>query len=261
MRGIYIIAKRELYSLLVSPLCYVVLGIFALLFGLLFVSSISNFDAYLQQAEIRAQLQQNPDILAAVNLNERVIFNLIGNTYLLLIFSIPLLSMRFFSEEKLRSTYELLMTSPISTWEIILGKFKAAAVLLLLILSTHFIFLTVMFQYGNPEWGPVLSGYLGLFLAGLSLFAIGIFASSLTKSAIVAMFVTFGINTLMVILPLFAAIAPTNLGRAIEAAAMGMHFEMFSQGVIQVSSLVYFMTLIVLFLGGTNIAVRSFART
>ncbi|TVQ77808.1 MAG: hypothetical protein EA369_08445 [Bradymonadales bacterium] len=260
MAKVWVLMKRELYSLLVSPVSYVVLGVMALLFGYQFVTSLLSFDQMLMVAETQARLAQNPDVLNRVNLNEMVILGMTGYSFFLLFLAAPILTMRFFSDEKAQSTYELLLTSPVSSWQIILGKFAAAKVFLLLVLATHLIFLFVMFFYGNPEWRAVVSAYLGLYLAGLSFFAIGIFASSLTKSAIVAIFIAGGINLSIIMIGSLGPHVPQNLGRFIEAASFHSHFTEFNQGVIQVSSCVYFVSLIVLFLGATQISIRSLSR-
>lgn len=261
MRGSWIITKRELYSLLVSPVTYVVLGLLAFAFGYQFVTTLMSFDQTLLMAETQSRFMNDPDIFSRINLNEMVILGLTGFTFFLLFLASPILTMRFFSDEKAQSTFELLLTSPISLWEIILGKFQAAKIFLLLVLATHAIFLGVMFFFGNPEWGPVLSAYLGLFLVGASFFAIGMFASSLTRSAIVAAFIAFGLNLAILMVALVAPYAPENMGSVLRAASMHAHFSEFNQGVIQVSSLVYFFTLIAFFLAATHISLRSFSRT
>jgi ABC-2 type transport system permease protein len=261
MTGIWIIMKRELYSLLVSPVTYVVLGLMAFFFGYQFISTLLTFDQHLMAAETQARFSQNPDILSRINLNEMVILGLTGFTFFLFFLASPILTMRFFSEEKAQSTYELLLTSPISLWEIILGKLAAAKVFLVLVLATHLIFLGVMFFFGNPEWGPVLSAYLGLFLSGLTFFAIGMFASSLSRSALVSVFIAFGLNLGVMMIAMFAPYAPPNLGLVLKAVSIHAHFGEFNQGVIQVSSLVYFFTMIALFLGATHISLRSLSRT
>ena len=259
--SIWTIAKRELKSLFVSPVAYVVLGLFAFGTGYYFTFSMQRFDALLRDAQLQARMMQNPDMLNYINLNSFLINNVTSFTFMLLLFCAPFFCMRLFTEERINSTYELLMTSPISVTEIVLGKFVAASLFLLVVLATHSIFLAVMFGFGNPEIGPVLSSYLGLFLAGMSFLAIGLFASSITKHQIIAVIVAMAINLSLLMISWGAENAYENLSLFLNKAAITSHFENFNQGVIYVSSSVYFLSLIALFLSMGQIAVRSFSRS
>ena len=102
------------------------------------------------------------------------------------LFVIPILTMRLFAEEKRSGTFELLSTSPLRDWEIILGKWLAAMVLYLVELGVSVLNMLVLFAYGNPDWRPMAVGYLGVILQGGCLLAIGTFLSTLTKNQIIA---------------------------------------------------------------------------
>lgn len=257
----WVIAKRELKAWFVSPIAYVILGIFALLSGIYYSFSMQRFDAILQNAEMQARLMQNPEVLNYININSLLINNVTSFTFMLLLFASPFFTMRLFSEERINSTYELLMTSPISIWDIVLGKYVAAAIFYLIALSTHILFLLAMFGFGNPEIGPVFSSYLGLFLAGLAFGAIGCFTSSLTKHQIIAVFLAFAINLVFLMISWGAENAFGNLATFLNNASISTHFENFNQGIIFVSSSVYFLSIIVLFLSATQISVKSLARS
>ena len=168
--------------------------------------------------------------------------------------------MRVFSEEKTNGTYELLYTSPISTWSVILGKFMAVSVFYLAVLATHTLFLIVMFGYGNPEAGPVFSGYLGLFLAGLAFLSIGIFASSLTRNQIISFFVAMSISFGFLMVGWAAGLTSGNMATFLEGASIAKHFSGFNSGIITSSSLVFFLTIIILFLSATKLSVESLMR-
>lgn len=258
---IWSIAKRELKSLFVSPVAYVVLGLFSLGTGFFFVSSMQKFDLLLQQAQIQSQLSRNPEMLNYINLNSFLISNVTAFTFMLLLFSTPFFCMRLFTEERVNSTYELLMTSPLNIFDLVFGKYLAAIIFLFFALCTHAVFLGVMFGFGNPEVGPVISAYIGLFLTGCVFIAVGLFASTITRHQIIAVIVAMAINLALYLVSLATQAASGNLLTVLQKIAISSHFEQFNQGVIQVSSLVYFLTLIILFLAASQISVRSFARS
>src|SRR3989441_9512481 len=157
MRNIFIICRKELRSYFVSPIAYLLLIMFALIFGFFFWNSLGYFVFMGMQSQMRGQ--QFP-----MNLNEQIVRPLLSNVGVIGLFFIPLISMRLFAEEKRSGTIELLTTSPIRDIEVIIGKWLAAVALygcLLLITAVNFLFL---FKYGNPDWKPLAIGYLGLFL-------------------------------------------------------------------------------------------------
>ncbi len=260
MRASWTIAKRELKSLFVSPVAYVGMGLFALLSGFQFVRLVEHFDALLQQAQVQASLQQNQDAFSFINLNGFVIVNLTSFSFFILLFVIPAITMRLLSEEKARGTYELLLTSPVSSWDIALGKFMAATLFFLILLSTHILPLGVMFLYGNPEPLPVLSSYLGLFLGGLVFIAGGLFASSITRSQFIAVIFSLGINLVFLFVGDAARSQSGNLQKALEASSLFFHFDNFNKGLITVSGLVFLATVVIFFLTATKVAIQAQTR-
>src|SRR5437016_8186577 len=160
MRNIWIICRKELRSYFVSPIAYLLLTMFAVIFGFFFWNSLGYFVIRTMEAQMSGQT-------FPVNLNEQIIRPLLQNVSVIGLFFIPRITMRLFAEEKRTGTIELLATSPIGDLEIIVGKWLAAVVLysgLLLFTALNFVFL---FKYGNPDWKPLAVGYLGLlFQAG-----------------------------------------------------------------------------------------------
>jgi ABC-2 type transport system permease protein len=260
MSSIWTIGKRELKSLFVSPIGYVFLGLFALISGIQFLLSLERFDGLLQQAKIQAQLMKNPEALSYINLNGMLISGVVAFAFFLLIFIIPAITMRAICEEKNQGTYELLMTSPITAWQIVLGKFLACFLFFALVIATHGLFLTVMFGYGNPEPGPVLAGYLGLLLGGGAFVTIGIFTSAITRHYIIAYILALVICLGLMMVGWAAGTVSGNLSEFLQQASVTSHFENFNKGIISVSSIVYFVTLWIFFLSSARIAVQSMAR-
>ena len=186
MSNILAIANKELKSYFVSPIAYVVVGLFAVLFGVFFVSSLS----FLLRISLQAGMMQGAP---PININEYMIRPLLGNTGVIMLFVLPMITMRSNAEEKRSGTIELLISSPLTDWQIILGKFLGAVCLFVLMLAVTGIHMAILFWYGEPELAPILSGYLGLFLMGASFISIGLLISSATKNQVVAGMVTFAV--------------------------------------------------------------------
>ena len=193
MRNVFIIWRKEMRSYFVSPVAYLLLAMFAVIFGFFFWNILGYFVFTGMESQMRGEM-------FPMNLNEQVIRPLLSNVGVIGLFFIPMITMRLFSEEKRSGTIELLVTSPIRDGEIILGKWLAALTLygvLLLLTALNFIFL---FKYGNPDWKPLAIGYLGLLLQAGALLAIGMFISTLTKNQIIAGAATFGVCLLLWVL-------------------------------------------------------------
>ena len=155
MRNIWIICRKELRSYFVSPIAYLLLTMFAVIFGFFFWNSLGYFVIRTMEAQMSGQT-------FPVNLNEYIIRPLLSNVSVIGLFLIPMITMRLFAEEKRTGTIELLATSPVRDIEVIIGKWLAAVTLyscLLLFTALNFAFL---FKYGNPDWKPLAIGYLGL---------------------------------------------------------------------------------------------------
>jgi ABC-2 type transport system permease protein len=261
VRHLGAIAGRELRSYFVSPVAYVVLVLFAVLGGFFFVASVLSFDANVSQA----QQFQAFDFLQELNLNDHLITPFYQIMWIVVLFLVPGLTMGLFASEKTNGTQELLMTSPITIWELVLGKFLAAAAMVTLLVVMLALWTGILFLYGDPEPLKTLSGLLGLWLIGLSYAAVGCFASSVTRNQLIAFFLAL---VLLLILWLLAVVA--DLGGAGGAAAAGSgvsdlmrwlssadHFEDLMQGRVDTRSLAYFGFVIGSFLLLTKAAVES----
>ena len=181
-----------------------------------------------------------------MNLNEQIIRPLLSNISVVGLFFIPMITMRLFAEEKRTGTIELLVTSPIRDGEIIVGKWLAALMLyscMLLFTAVNFAFL---FRYGNPDWKPLLVGYLGLLLQAGALLAIGTFISTLTKNQIIAGAATFGVCLLLWVLSWVGGYETATWARVLTYMSVVTHFESFGKGVLESKDAVYYLTVILL---------------
>jgi len=239
MRNIITIARRELASYFESPIAYVVIGFFALLFGYFFFSILQFFVAQSMQMS-----QMNFEGAPPVNVNLMMIRPLLLNAGLLVLFALPMVTMRTFSEEKRSGTIELLLTSPLTDWQIILGKFFGALGLYALMLLITLLDIGLLFAFGNPEWKPIATSYLGLLLMGGAFIAVGIFISSLTKNQVVAVFITFATFLMLYVINWVEDAAGPVTRTIVGFLSITDRFDDFSKGIIDTKHIVYYLSFI-----------------
>jgi ABC-2 type transport system permease protein len=250
MRNIWTIYRKELNSYFVSPIAYILLLMFALIFGFFFWNALGMFVYYGIESQMRGQSMP-------MNVNEQVIRPLLSNISVVGLFFIPLITMRLFAEEKRNGTIELLATSPVRDTEVIAGKWLAAVTLyatMLLFTAVNFSFL---FRYGNPDWKPLAIGYLGLLLQAGALLAIGTFVSTLTKNQIIAGAVTFGVCLLLWVLEWVSGYETATWARVLAYMSVITHYESFAKGVLATKDAIYYVTLIFLALFLTSRSMES----
>jgi ABC-2 type transport system permease protein len=230
------IANKELKSYFASPIAYIIIGFFALVFGYFYFVSLLFF--------AQASLQMGMPGAGQINIHNMAIRPLLSNVSVVALFVLPLITMRTYAEEKRTGTIELLLTSPVTDAQIVLGKFLGALALFALMLAVTLIHMAVLFYFGNPEWKPIASGYLGLLLMGASFLSIGLLISSLTKNQIVAGMVTFVVLLLLWTLSWMADSASPMMRSVLMALSITDHFDDFARGVIALTHLVYYLSFI-----------------
>jgi ABC-2 type transport system permease protein len=236
MGNIFAIAQKEVKSYFASPIAYVIIGFFALVFGWFYIVSINFFLMQAMQMGVPGQGQ--------VNINTMAIRPLLQNVTVVALFVLPLITMRTYAEEKRSGTIELLLTSPLTDLQIIMGKFLGAVALYGLMLAVTLIHMGVLFIYGNPEWKPIATGYLGLLLMGASFISLGLWISSLTRNQIVAGMVTFAVFLLLWTVTWAVDSAGPTMQKVLTAISITDHFDDFSKGVIALRHIVYYLSFI-----------------
>ena len=250
MRNIWTICRRELYAYFVSPIAWVLLAIFAFLSGVFTYALSSSFVEYALRSQMSGQA-------GPVNLNEQVIAPLFSNIAVVGLFIIPLISMRLFAEEKRQGTIELLVTSPVHDWEIVLGKWLSAVIMYSSLLGVLFLDYTFLFIYGNPDWKPVATGFLGILLQGACLLAFGTFISTLTKNQIVAGALGFGLSLLLWIINWLSEFGNSVFAETVRYIAIVRHMDSFSSGVLDSRDFLYYFSMIFLGLFLTSRSLES----
>ena len=236
MSNILAIAGKELRGYFASPIAYIIIGFFALVFGYFFVASITMF--------MQMSLQMGMPGQGQINVNSMAIRPLLQNVSVVALFVLPLITMRTYSEEKRSGTIELLLTSPLTDLQIVLGKFLGAVALFALMLVVTWIHIGILFVYGNPEWKPIIAGYLGLLLMGASFISIGLLISSLTRNQIVAGMVTFAVLLLLWTVNWMSESSGPTMQKVLSALSITDRFDDFSKGIIAVSHVVYYLSFI-----------------
>ena len=237
MRNIFTICGKELRSYFSSPVAYLLMALFGLIFGFFFYSAT----AFFVNAGMRAQVSGSDQ---PMSVNEYVIAPMLSNASVVCLFLLPLISMRLFAEEKRSGTIELLMTSPIRDWEIILGKWLGAMVMYFCVLAVSAINIAMLFAYGSPDWRPILTGYLGLILQGGTILAIGTFISTTTKNQIIAGAATFSVCLLLWVLSWVTSYNEAPWAAAVAYCSILTHFEPFSRGIIDSKDLIFYISAI-----------------
>ena len=250
MRNVWIILRNELRRYFVSPVAYLLLTMFAVIFGFFFWNSLGYFVYVGMESQMRGQP-------FPMNVNEQIIRPLLSNMSVVGLFFIPMITMRLFAEEKRSGTIELLATSPIRDAEVIIGKWLAAMgvyACMLVFSGLNFVFL---FRYGKPDWKPLLIGVLGLLLQAGALLAIVTFISTLTKNQIIAAGATFGVCLLLWILEWVAGYETSTWARVLSYMSVITHYESFARGVLDLKDAIYYVTLIFLGLFFTSRSMES----
>jgi ABC-2 type transport system permease protein len=219
MSKIWAIAGRELRSYFVSPLAYVVAAFFMLVAGYLF--SLILF--HTKQANLQPLFS-----------NLAVMFLLVS----------PALTMRLLADERRTGTIELLMTSPLTDRELVLGKYLAAVLYLAFLLALTLVFPLILAVAAKPDWAPIWCGYLGTFLLGSSFMALGVLASSLTSNMVVAAMITFALSLVVWLLPSAGQMFGGAANDAMTYMSVINHQENLGKGVLDTTDLLFYASFI-----------------
>ncbi len=256
MKNILAIFERDFKSYFTSPIAYVVLTIFVLLAGLFYTNI---FTAVVEQSMMQGmrsqQMGQPPQPIDVPSIVARSYF---GTLSVVLLFMIPMITMGLFSEEKKRGTIELLLTSPLTNLQVVLGKFFAGLAFFCCMLGLSMLLIGTLFIYSKPDFGPIFSGYLGLLLYGASLVALGMFVSTLTENQIIAAVLGFGMILILWIVDAFAGSTGTVMQQIISYLSVIQHLEDFIKGVVDTPGIIFYISLAIFGIVLTYRSVESY---
>ncbi|HXW54566.1 MAG TPA: ABC transporter permease [Candidatus Cybelea sp.] len=245
MKNILAIYRKEMGHYFVSPIAYIFIGIFLILtavFFNFFLQAVIQQSLSMEMEGMRFGMAQNIDVPSEVM---RAFFGLLST---LVLFITPILTMGVYAEERKRGTMELLMTSPLTELDIVLGKFFASLTLYALMLVPTLSYLVFMYMRSEPipPWRVLVAGYAGILLLGAALLALGTFISSLTENQIIAAVVTFAAFLLIWVLDI-GQNASGTLASVLTYLSVLRHYEDFTRGIVDTSALVYYVSFAFLF--------------
>ena len=232
MSNFAVLLLKEERALFSSPIAYVVMTVFLLIMGYSFTLTLF--------------LSHQPSLV-------HVFFQM----FILFMLTVPLITMRLVAEERKLRTLEVLLTAPVSEIEIVLAKFIASMSLIVLMLLLSGSYAVVLVFFGDPDLGPIYSGYLGLLLFGATVVGAGLFASSLTSNQIVAALVSLSAFLLLWIVDNFGWLLPSPFDALVVNLSLSVHFKPFAVGSIYLSDVGFFLSVALLTL---LLSVRALAR-
>lgn len=250
MKNVLTILKREIRSYFLSPVAYAVIAGFLTLSGWFFFSLIGNF------IRLKTMMMATGQVHSSIsfNLNVFVLTPFFLNLSFLLMFIVPLMTMRLFAEERRDGTDELLLTSPIEVGELVAGKFLGALGFIMITLLITLLYPALLFIFGNPDPGPLLSEYMGLLLLSSSYVSIGMFTSTLTKNQIIASSSCFLILILLYVIAWPAQTMEGKVRDVLYYLSLREHYIRMAEGLFDTRDLVYFLSIIGI---GIMLTIRS----
>lgn len=218
------IFTREIRAYFKTPVGYIFIGMFLAVSGYLF--AIANL------------LGKSPNLGFVLS-----------NMQLIFLFIIPILTMRLLSEEKNNKTDQLLLTSPVSVTDIVLGKFFAASAVYLLTLAITLLYLIVIAIHGNPAYGEIFCNYIGFAFLGIAFISVGIFVSSLTQSQAISAISTFAALLLLYVAELArSAVSSSFIISILNCVSITHWYTSFQNGVLSIPAILYFVSFSVVFI-------------
>ncbi|MGK7888248.1 MAG: ABC transporter permease [Leptolyngbyaceae cyanobacterium] len=257
LANITAIYRKELQSYFAAPLSYVIAGVFWLFSGGFFLWMLSTFT---QSALISDQLGMGP-----VDVPYELLKGFLDTLAILSIVMLPILSMGLYAEERRRGTLELLATAPLTNWVVALGKLLGVLTFFVSMVLPLMVYEAIAYTAADPPLPMrlMLVGHLGLILLGAAILSMGMFISSLTDSTILAAIITFILMVMLLIMSWLTGNATGPIGTAIGHLALLKPYANFSRGIVDVSSIVLFLSYIILglFLTAQSIELLRFQRS
>ena len=236
--------RRELAAYFYSPIAYVTAAVFLALSGYFFYLIIDNFREACQQGQ---------------PFHGEVMGYLLPQVAFTLMFVSPLITMRLLSEEMRSGTIEVLMTAPVTEFEVVISKFLASLLFYGYLLAITLVYVVVVWKVGNPDYGPIITTYLGLIMLGCMFLSVGLFVSSFTRNQIVAAVVTFVVLLLMWLIAYAGGRGGSLLKDVLDFLSLDKQYEAFAKGVVDTRHIIYCLTFTaaVLFLTVRSVEARK----
>ena len=253
MRNLAAIYWKEMRSYFGSPIAYVMAGVFLFFTGYIFQNLVFEFhqmSRYYAQDAVTAQR-------GGVNANDVIVTDFYSLQFFVWLIVTPMLTMRLYAEEQRQGTFELLMTSPVTIYQVLMGKFLACFSLYAIIEIGALSLLGVLSMYATVEWGPILSAQLAVLLLGGTFISVGIFASSITENQIVAVVISFFLLLLLWFIDWSSRFVDPLWAGILRYLSILAHMEDMNRGVIDTIDIAFFVSLTAFFLFLTHTLIES----
>ncbi|MCG9128170.1 ABC transporter permease subunit [Candidatus Poribacteria bacterium] len=224
MKNIFAVCTKELYTYFVSPIAYFVCFVFSALSGFLF--------------SIALILTSTSEVSGLSSVVLQTLFNQMA---FILLFFTPVITMKLFAEERKSGTIELLLTSPVSDSQVVLGKYFASMLLLVIMLALTLLYPILILFFGIIDIGLLFSGYLGLILISSCFISLGLLMSSMSRNQIVAALSSFGFILILWILGIISN-NPGTISKILSYLSFHVHYTEFSRGIIVLKDLVFYLS-------------------
>ena len=246
MRGFYAMYRKEMGHYFVSPIAYVVVGVFLIVSAFFFNAILRGVFEQAAEVQMQGMRYGMPPAFDMPGEAMRAFFRILST---LVLFFTPALTAGVYAEERKRGTMELLMTSPVTETQIVLGKFLASLTLFAVMLLPTAGNLIFLYFHSDPmpPWRLIVTGYGGLLLVGGCLLALGTFISSLTESQVIAFVCAFGASLMLWIIDLLVSGGDSTLGQVLQYLSVVRHSDDFTRGIVDTSGLIYYASFIFLF--------------
>jgi ABC-2 type transport system permease protein len=261
MRHAFAIARRELRSYFASPLAYVAITIFAFVSGMFYSNMLVYF---VKQAAIAdQQIQKTGASDLQIDVPTMVLRTFFDNQLLFIVLVLPLLTMGLLADERRRGTLELLLTSPVRSWELVAGKFSAALALFAVMLLPTLPYFGFLATGGDWEPGVVLAGYVGMMLVAAAGIGVGLWISSLCDNVLVSAFLTYGVLLAFLFVDTSSNAAKSYWVKVVNGLSFYSHYSTFPRGIVALNDVLYFATFVTigLFLAQRTIEAIRFKRS
>lgn len=252
MSTVLAIARRELDQYFATPMGWIFLCGFVFVTGGYFTAVTSWYGKQALEAAF------SPYGGGGVDIHDTIVPELFGFMTTILMLLVPAIAMRLFSEDRRQRSFELLLSSPITSTQIVLGKYLGALGFVAVLLASTVHYVIILDWLSTPDWGVVLSNYLSLLLVCGVFLAVGMLMSTVTENQIVAFGLGFGLVLILWILSILQALTDASWATALSYVSFLPHNEQLSKGVLHVEDVVYFVTFIGFFLFATHQRVEAY---
>jgi ABC-2 type transport system permease protein len=237
MKKIWTIAAKDFKTYFTSPIAYIVIAGFLLIMGWMFFFNLSQFNT-------QAMQYKQFGMGKGMSISDGIIRPLYGNMNVIFLFLVPFITMRLFAEERKLQTIQLLMTSPITLTEMVLGKFFSALFLVGTMLALTLVYPIILWIFGNPDKGPIITSYIGTMMLSSCYVAMGVLFSSMTENQIVAGALTFAAGLFFWLINWASQAAGPVFSDVLDYLSLIQHYNNFSQGMIDTSDIFFYLSFI-----------------